>query len=176
MKKALIAFLLIFFSLNKANAQKDVFALHGGITSEGYAAMLSYDAYHYRDYIEVSLLLTSSIHKYKDYKLPYQSFSLNFGYSKNIYESVRSTQIVNISAGANIGFENINNGEIVLENGATISNKSSLIYGLYVGIEPEFYINDYISLTLKVNEYYNIKSSLGNFTPFIGVGIKYFLN
>ena len=48
-------------------------------------------------------------------------------------------------------------------------------YGIYAGVEWEMVLGNDLSLLIKANEYYHINSDVGNFYPYVGIGLRYFL-
>ena len=81
----------------------------------------------------------------------------------------------NVGGGGVIGYEVINNGNNTLDTGAMIDGKSRFIYGIYAGVEWEMVLGNDLSLLIKANEYYHINSDVGNFYPYAGIGLRYFL-
>ena len=94
----------------------------------------------------------------------------------SIPSNYKNTLNVNISAGGLFGYETVNKGDKNLSNGALIKSKPGFIYGAYLGLDLEYSINDQLSAVLKANEYYHSNSTLGEFLPFIGLGVRYYVN
>uniref|UniRef100_A0A171ANS3 Conjugal transfer protein n=1 Tax=Triatoma infestans TaxID=30076 RepID=A0A171ANS3_TRIIF len=85
------------------------------------------------------------------------------------------TFVLNLGGGGIIGYEVINNGNSLLETGAIIDAKSQFIYGVFIGLEGEITLSNDFSLLIKANEYYHINSDVGQFYPYAGIGLRYFL-
>ncbi|WP_193747188.1 conjugal transfer protein TraO [Algibacter lectus] len=109
-------------------------------------------------------------------EVPYHIFNVNIGYITNIYTSIRKNTKINIGGGGLVGYEEVNNGNHLLENGALLLDRSKFIYGGFALVELEIYLNNDINLILRLNEYYHMNSDLGGqFTLFTGIGVRYFL-
>jgi hypothetical protein len=172
--------LLLVIGLN-ANAQSysDGFSVNFGVVpKDGIAALLNYNYFMDRhDFIDAGLLITSSNYNYKDgIKIPYNDFTFNAGYSKNVFFNYENTFNINIGGGGVFGYETINKGESKLTNGGIIGSKSGFIYGAYLGLDLDYAISDQLSIALKANEYYHANSTLGEFLPFVGLGFRYYVN
>lgn len=181
MKKILIytmiTMILGCFS-SKAQSYSDAFTVNIGAVQDGLGGVISYNYFLDRhDFIDAGVLLTAANFKYVDgIKIPYNDFTLNLGYSKNVFWNYKNTLNVNISAGGLFGYETVNKGDKNLSNGALIESKPGFIYGAYLGLDLEYSINDQLSAVLKANEYYHSNSTLGEFLPFIGLGVRYYVN
>jgi hypothetical protein len=179
-KTALIVFLFFFCAFSKVNAQRysDAFAINLGMVQDGFGGIISYNYFLDRhDFIDAGILMTASNFKYvSDIKIPYNDFTFNLGYSKNVFFNYQNTFNINIGAGGVFGYEAINNGEKNLSNGAIIESKSGFIYGAYLGVDFDYAIQDELSISLRANQYYHANSTLGEFMPFIGIGIRYYAN
>lgn len=178
-KRKLFLGLLLMTGLSNAYSQsyKNAFAVNLGVTQDGIGAMISHNYFIKRhDYIEASILITDSKYRYKEgSKVPYNNFTLNTGYSKNLFSNKKNSLSANIGAGGVLGYESINNDKN-LSDGSLILASSKLIYGAYVGLDIDYVLNDKLSLFLKVNEYYHANSDLGKFVPFAGLGLRYYAN
>lgn len=162
---------------SKAQSYSDAFTLNIGAVQDGIGGLIGYNYFLNRhDFIEAGVLLTAANFKYNDGKIPYNDFTLNVGYSKNVFWNYKNTFNVNIGGGALFGYETVNNGDKNLSNGAIIKSKPGFIYGAYLSVDLDYSINDEISVVLKGNEYYHANSSLGEFLPFIGLGVRYYIN
>ncbi len=179
MKKLILLFMFLF-SLTTTFAQKGAVAITGGITQEGYAGLISYNYYWNRynsNFIQGSLFLNFSEQEYDStISVPYNDFTFNIGYFQNVIESRSGSFKTSIGAGVLFGYEAINNGSVELDNGALITSKSGFIYGAFAGVDVDFYLSDKTSLVLKANQYYHANSELGNFLPYVGGGVRIFLD
>ena len=176
-----IKFFLIFLIplSNTSNAQDGAVAFTGGITSGGFGSLISYNYYWDRyqtDFIQGSILLTNSYQKTNDIKVPYNEFTLNIGYYKNIFENRSGALKIAAGVGGVFGYEAVNNGNNELPDGSIILSNSNFIYGAFAGLDIDIFLTDKYSLVLKANEYYHANSKLGEFMPYIGTGVRIFLD
>lgn len=182
--KLLYLCLLTVFIGNNAHSQAyyNAFAFNLGAVQDGIGGLFTYNYFLNRhDFVEASLFLTASNFKYKTFdeqiiKIPYNEFTVNVGYSKNILTNDSNSYNVNLCGGGVFGYETLNKGETILENGATILSKPGFIYGAYLGIELDVSVTDATSVLLRGNEFYHSNSTLGQFLPFIGAGFRFYIN
>lgn len=171
--------LLLVIGLN-ANAQSysNAFVFNLGVVQDGFGGLISYDYFLDRhDYIEAGILMTAANFKYvENIKIPYNDFTLNLGYSKNVFFNYQNTLNINLTAGGIFGYETVNKGEKELSNGAIIKSDAGFIYGGFIGVDVDYSLNDELSLVLRLNEYYHANSQLGEFVPFAGLGLRYYAN
>lgn len=173
--------LLILFFCAAVSAQQyanysSSLELSGGYAQDGFAANAGFNYYLDRSsYVQGAVYLSFANNEQNGFDVPYNNFTLNVGYFKNIYASLNRKFYAAIGGGGVIGYEVINNGNEELEGGVLIDNTSELLYGAFVGAEIDIYLSETFSLIAKVNEYYHPSSDLGNFTFYGGAGIRYIL-
>ncbi len=148
----------------------------GGYVEDGYGAMGTFNFHPNRfQYFQISILAAIAEDKGRN-DIPYNIFTVQPGLFYRVYISPRRKNFsVHLGGGGLFGYEVINNGSNELPNGALIDGKSQFIYGMFVGAEVELAIGDDFSLLLKANEFYHVNSDVGNFYPYIGAGLRYFL-
>jgi len=173
----IILFLTLFNTLElRAQNSSSTIGLAGGYAQDGYAITLNYNYYvNRRDYVQAAIYASFSRQTEKEIVIPYDIFTTNIGYFRQIYVSNRETFNINIGLGGLVGYEVINNGKNRLETGALITSKSTFIYGGFASLELEMPISNHWSFIAKYNQFYHINSDLGEFTLFAGGGFRYFL-
>lgn len=181
MKKKIFLFFIIAFLFSiktKAQSYSDAFTVNLGVVQDGFGGQLNYNYFIDRhDFIEAGVLMTASNFKYSDdIKIPYNDFSLNIGFSKNVFYNYQNTVNINLSAGGIFGYETLNKGEKILSNGAIITSEAGFIYGAYAGFELDLALSDQLSLLVKANQFYHANSTLGEFIPFAGLGFRLYVN
>jgi len=178
--KTLLTVLFIATLSYTAHSQNGAVSITGGITQDGYAGVISYNYYWDRyssDFMQGSVFLNFSEQDYSDtIKVPYNDFTVNLAYFKNIVESRSGSLKIAIGAGAVFGYEILNNGTKELDNGAIIASKSGFIYGAFLGLDTDIYLSDTVSVVLKANQYYHVNSDVGEFLPYVGTGMRIFLD
>jgi hypothetical protein len=180
MRKKII--ILIFFSFfiqkTKAQSYSDALSFNAGVTQDGLAVSVTYNYLVNRhDFIVAGVFGSVAKYKYVDnIKVPYNDFTVTLGYSKNLFFDRLNTFNVNVSAGGLFGYEAINNGDKELSNGAVILSDSGFIFGAFAGVEGIYNISENSALLLNATEFYHANSSLGEFIPFLSLGLRYYLN
>ncbi|NYJ28194.1 conjugal transfer protein TraO [Allomuricauda sp. ARW1Y1] len=147
-----------------------------GYAEDGFGIMATYN-YHLNRSRYAQLSVFAAVAEDKgSFAIPYNIFTVQPGYFFKVLEQrTFKSYALNIGGGAIIGYEVINNGNSLLETGAIIDADSKFIYGAYVGIEGELTLSNDFSLLVKANEYYHVNSDVGNFYPYAGIGLRYFL-
>jgi hypothetical protein len=171
--------LILFISTTvKAQSYANGFAGNIGIVQDGIGGVFSYNYFLDRhDFIEAGVFITAANFKYVEgIKIPYNDFTLNLGYSKNVFWNYKNTFNVNIGAGGVFGYETVNKGDKELKNGGIIRSEPGFIYGAFIGLDVDYALTDKYSLTLRMNEFYHANSDLGEFVPFVGIGFRYYAN
>lgn len=179
MKKILLLLLFIApFVSTKAQSYTNGFVVNLGVVQDGFGGLFNYNYFVDRhDFIEASILFTASKYKYdSDIEIPYNDFTFNLGFSKNVFYNYQNTFNININAGGVFGYETVNRGENNLDNGSLILSKPGFVYGAFIGIDVDLFLTDQLSLVLKTNEYYHANSTLGEFLPYIGLGLRFYTN
>lgn len=150
--------------------------LSGGYAEDGLGVMATYNYHLSRNrYAQLSVFAAIAEDK-GNFNIPYNIFTVQPGYFIKVWEQRRFKKYsLNLGGGAIVGYEVINNGNNLLDTGAVINAKSQFIYGVYLGMEGEINISNSFSILLKANEYYHVNSDVGNFYPYVGAGLRYFL-
>lgn len=146
----------------------------GGYVEDGFGVMGTFNFHPNRfKYFQISVLAAFAEDNATD--IPYNIFTIQPGLYYRAYISPRKNFSLFLGGGGLFGYEVINNGSNELPSGALIDAKSQFIYGGYLGAEAEFALSNDFSLLVKANEYYHINSDVGNFYPYAGLGLRYFL-
>ena len=167
---------LPIFVLGQANYASSLQA-SGGYTEDGFGLMADYDYYiNRKTFVQFSLFFALANDKESGYKVPYTTFNVQPSIFFNVIEAKAMKPIEwNLGGGGILGYETINGNSDELPNGAIITAESGFIYGLFIGSEVEYHLTDEWSLLLKMNQHYHVNSSLGQFQPYIALGVKYYL-
>ncbi|WP_209403874.1 conjugal transfer protein TraO [Pseudozobellia sp. WGM2] len=147
-----------------------------GYVEDGYGIMGTFNFHPNRfQYFQISVLAAIAEDKGAQ-NIPYNIFTIQPGLYYRVFMAPRRKNFsVFLGGGGLFGYEVINNGSNELPNGALITGKSRFIYGVNLGAEMELGLSNDFSLLVKANEYYHVNSDVGNFYPYAGVGLRYFL-
>ena len=146
----------------------------GGYVEDGFGVMGTFNFHPNRfKYFQISVLAAFAEDGPTD--IPYNIFTIQPGLYYRVYISPRRGFSLFLGGGGLFGYEVINNGSNELPTGALIDARSQFIYGGYLGAEAEFALSNDFSLLVKANEYYHVNSDAGNFYPYAGLGLRYFL-
>lgn len=146
----------------------------GGYVEDGVGVMGTFNFHPNRfKYFQISVLAAFAEDNPTD--IPYNIFTIQPGLYYRVYISPRKSFSLFAGGGGLFGYEVINNGSNELPSGALIDARSQFIYGGYLGVEAEFALDNDFSLLIKANEYYHVNSDVGNFYPYAGLGLRYFL-
>lgn len=110
---------------------------------------------------------------YRNWRIPLETYTTEAGYSLQLLGNYRKYMTLNAGLTALAGYENINKGDSLLPNGATILDKSGWIYGAAGRLSFETYVHDRLTLLLqgKVKLLWN--TSRESFRPSVGIGFRY---
>lgn len=173
---AVLALFITTMAYTQSGNYASSVGISGGYAEDGYGIMATFNYHVNRErYVQWSIFAAIAEDK-GSFDIPYNIFTVQPGYFIKIWEQKNFKRYaVNFGGGAIIGYEVINNGSNLLENGAIIDAKSQFIYGAYLGLEGEITLSNDFSFLLKANEYYHVNSDIGNFYPYVGIGLRYFL-
>lgn len=152
--------------------------LSGGYVEDGYGGMFNFNFQKDRySYWHFGVFAGFTVDREtQGYEIPYNVINFQPGYFRRIVQSRGFKPIsLYLGAGGVLGYEIVNNGSNELFNGAEITAESQFIYGGFVGLELDYAFSESWSLVAKANEYYHVNSDIGNWYPFIGVGLRYYL-
>ena len=152
--------------------------LSAGYSEDGYAVLFNYNYHNGRSsYVHVGLFASFAVDKETvGYEIPYNIFNIQPGYYFRLIQSKGFKPFsLYLGGGGILGYEILNNGNNELSNGALIDAKSQFIYGGFVGLEMDYAFSDDWSFVVKANEYYHVNSEVGNWYPYIAVGLRFYL-
>lgn len=185
MKNITLIILLFLCFAYKASAQNyaSSIGVTAGYSQEGVGALVNFNYYVDRFAAVQAGVFTSFANdtsfennKGEKVKIPYYLFSFQGGYFRQMWLSRNYRFQWSLLGGGLIGYEIVNNGDDTLDSGELVMSKSAFIYGGYVGTEIEYlFRNDDWALVAKIHQQFHLNSDLGNFSPYFGVGMRYFL-
>lgn len=148
----------------------------GGYVQDGYGILVNYNYYLGRnDFIQGGIMFSQSKDEKRGIEIPIDLFTFQAGYFNSVYSNAKNSFKTNLGIGLIGGYEVINDGKNTLENGAIINSSSKFIGGLFASVEADVYLNEKFNLIFKYNQYYHANSDLGEWIPFLGLGVRYFM-
>ena len=113
---------------------------------------------------------------YKDTAIPVAQFTAEGGYYFKILSDARKIMFVYAGASALVGYESVNWGEKVLQDGSTLHNRDAFIYGGALTLDVEFYVADRIALLANLRERLLWGGDTRKFHTQFGAGVKIIIN
>lgn len=170
----LVLLTVILFSY--ATAQNAAVGLTAGYTGNGIGIDANYNHHLTQESkIQAGVFFSSFTDGFRGEKMTHTIATVNGNYTYTAWSNPRRTLLLGIGAGVVFGFEQVNDGNQELSSGALIIDESQFIYGLNGSVDAEITLATNWSVVAQFTEYYHINSELGNFMPYAGVGLRYFL-
>lgn len=113
---------------------------------------------------------------YADTTIPVAQFTAEGGYYKKLLTDASKTLFVYGGASVLAGYESVNWGETLLDDGARLTDKDAFIYGGAVTLSIEVYLSDRLALTGNVRERCLWGNDTGHFHTQYGVGLMIVIN
>lgn len=120
-----------------------------------------------------ALEYTHQYDKYKDIRLPQETYTAESGYSFFLMGDARKNITLNAAITGVLGYESINHGEIMLYDGAKILSADNFIYGAGGRLTFETYLSDRIVLLLQGRTKVLWGTDLEQFRPSAGMGLRF---
>lgn len=115
-------------------------------------------------------------YEYKDMSIPRAQFTAEGGYFMNFLSDASKTFFLSVGGSAVAGYETVNWGTKLLDDGSRLMAKDAFIYGGALTLEAEFYLTDRIILLADVRERVLWGSSMSMFATQFGVGVRFIIN
>ena len=120
-----------------------------------------------------ALEYTHQYHDYKNLSIPQETYTAEGGYSFFLLGDARKNITLNAGITGVIGYENINRGETMLDDGAKIVSENNFIYGAGGRLTFETYLSDRFVLILQGRTKVLWGTDLQQFRPSAGVGLRF---
>lgn len=111
-------------------------------------------------------------YKYRKQIVPVENLLLESGYMLNILADGGRNVLLNVGLFGVVGYEIINGSEELLDDGATLLDKDSFVYGVGGQIAIEGFVTDNLMLFVKAKTVMLWGSDMGKFRPQTSVGIR----
>ncbi|TGD59001.1 conjugal transfer protein TraO [Flavobacterium humi] len=116
---------------------------------------------------------THQYSKYKELRIPQETYSMEGGYSFYLFGDIRKNISLNAGITGIIGYETINRGNEVLYDGAKILSEEDFIYGTGGKLSLETYLSDHFVLLVQARAKVFWGTSLEQLRASVGVGLRY---
>lgn len=188
MTRSIIAILFVIFGLQTVNAQRlfpkqkgvetfvafPIRALGNDFAMEDFSAGFGYTVNAKNgNYKRLALEYHLLHHTYKNEKIPSQTYILKGGYSFFLLGDASRTLAVNLTLNGLVGYEQINHNQTRLLDGAVLQNESRFVYGSAAILSVETYLTHHWLLLFQGNLNALWGTTLANYRPSVGVGIRY---
>ncbi len=184
MKKYIYTVMLILMAITVTQAQRMLPKQKGLEVSTG---ILSDDKIGNDYYINVAMTVNGKngnyqlwaleyTHQYHDYKtlqIPQETYTAEGGYSLFLLGDARKNITVNAGLTGVVGYESINRGEAILDDGAKIVSEDNFIFGAGGRLTFETYLSDRFVLILQGRTKVLWGTDLRQFRPSAGVGLRF---
>lgn len=111
--------------------------------------------------------------KYNELRIPRETYTAEGGYSFFLLGDAGRNITLNTGLTAVAGYESINRGEALLQDGAVIIPEDSFIYGAGTRLSLETYLSDHLLLFLQGRIKALWGTDLKQFRSSAGLGIRY---
>lgn len=106
-------------------------------------------------------------------RIPLAQYTGEAGYYYNFLSTPGKTVFLNAGLSGLLGYERVNGGKRMLEDGAVLQESESFIYGGFVTLEAEAYLSDCTVLAFQLRERILWGSAAGHFHTQYGIALKY---
>lgn len=113
---------------------------------------------------------------YESGSIPVEQFTGEGSFYYNFLSSPGKAVCFSIGASALAGYETVNRGEKLLDDGASLQNDDGFVYGGAFTLEMESYITDRVVLLLTGQERILQGTTTGHFHAQFGIGLKFIIN
>src|SRR5690625_2528464 len=119
-----------------------------------------------------ALEYTHQYHNYKTVRIPLESYTVEGGYSFFLLGDFGKNITLNAGITGVVGYERVNRGKSLLDDGAKILSEDNFIYGLGGRLSLETYLSDWLVLLLQGRAKALWGTDLKQFRPSVGVGLR----
>ncbi|WP_010520269.1 conjugal transfer protein TraO [Aquimarina agarivorans] len=189
LKKSLSTFfILVLFTNNIITAQenKAAISINGGIVQGGFGGSVNFNyLVNKNDFIEIGVLGSFSNAEVDEIKVPIQLYAANIGFFYNLFrnkakdysdllaDSAKKIDLA-IGIGGSVGQETLNDNDPMINERFTINSETeTIVFGGFIGIDANYYINSKFMINLKINEFYHANSEIGKLSAYAGLGFKF---
>ena len=110
---------------------------------------------------------------YRDYDVPIRDMLLQLGYMQPLLSDRGKNIFTYLGLSALGGYEELNEEKSLLPDGATLLDRSRLVYGGAVHSSVECFLSDRLLLVLKAQGRLLLGSDLHRFRPALALGLRF---
>ena len=110
---------------------------------------------------------------YRDYDVPMRDMFLQLGYMQPLLSDRGKNILTYLGVSALGGYEELNEEKSLLPDGATLLDRSRLVYGGAVHSSIECFLSDRLLLVLKAQGRLLLGSDLHRFRPALALGLRF---
>lgn len=110
---------------------------------------------------------------YRNTHIPTAQYTGEGGYYHTFFSSPGKVLFLNVGVSALLGYETVNDGKKLLDDGAALHRCESFIYGGAATLEAEGYLSDRVVLLLRLRERFVWGGASGRCHCQYGIGVKY---
>lgn len=110
---------------------------------------------------------------YRNTHIPLAQYTGEGGYYHTFFSSPDKVLFLNLGVSGLLGYETVNGGDRLLDDGAALYRHESFIYGSAVTLEAEGYLSDRVVLLLRLRERFVWGGASGRCHCQYGIGVKY---
>ena len=110
---------------------------------------------------------------YRDYEVPIRDVLLQVGYMHPLLSDRGKNIFTYLGLSVLGGYEELNEEKFLLPDGATLLDRSRLVYGGALHSSVECFLSDRLLLVLKAQERLLLGSDLHRFRPALALGLRF---
>lgn len=138
----------------------------------GFALSLTHNLKHGR-YHYLSAVYASELIRYRTYDVPMQNYLMEVGYLHPLFSDRGKNFFAYLGASAVAGYEDLNKGNRLLPDGASLLDRSRFVYGAGVETSLEYFLLDRLILVGKAQARFLFGTDLNHLRPSISLGLRY---
>lgn len=119
-----------------------------------------------------ALEYTHQYHDYKMLRIPLETYTAEGGYSFFLLGDFGKNITLNAGITSVLGYEQVNRGKRILDDGAKILSQDNFIYGLGSRLSLETYLSDWLVLLIQGRVKALWGTDLNLFRPSAGAGLR----
>ncbi|WP_228420416.1 conjugal transfer protein TraO [Chryseobacterium sp. 5_R23647] len=112
-------------------------------------------------------------YEYTQYDIPIDTFLFNAGYSLYLWGDQMRNVNINLGIGGLAGYEQINKGNEMIDDGSIINSTENFIYGANGKLSLESYLTEQLVFLVNGQLRYLQNSELGQFHALFGFGLRF---